>query len=226
MSQEDRIKKFTFLYEKAVHFLKEQYDSYKVVHTKTATFIGISVFIFPYILTQTNFTSISNSHYWIFLVLLIYLNGLRVYTKVLFPRNLYSGKKLSLVTNQFDKELINILKEEIVALEKAFQANQKIITKINQDFKSGTIQILVSILILCLVINLPILRQKPEFQTEDNSKSIDIMKKTDVIFKSGDPKEEVEGGNDQSLDSESVPSVDFDDLETFTKGEENDLETK
>ena len=154
MNDEDkRFQKFSKLYEKALLLINEQYDDYKTIHGKTATLISLSAFIFPLILSTSNFKDFSNCIIILLTIpILTYLLALILFSIILFPKQLKHGIKINKIEESFNKDLIDILKTEIIALKKAFELNKPIIAEQNRRLKISIRLTLFSIGFVCILM--------------------------------------------------------------------------
>jgi hypothetical protein len=154
MNDEDkRFQKFSKLYEKALLLINEQYDDYKTIHGKTATLISLSAFIFPLILSTSNFKEFSNCIIILLTIpILTYLLALILFSIILFPKQLKHGIKINKIEESFNKDLIDILKTEIIALKKAFELNKPIIAEQNRRLKISIRLTLFSIGFVCILM--------------------------------------------------------------------------
>lgn len=149
----ERYKKFNLLYEKSLRLIQEQYDSYKITHGKTSTLISLSAFIFPLILTLSNFKDYEISLiYLLSIPLTTYFVALILFCIILFPRDLKYGYLFNKIEEQFNQDSINYLKGEIMALKLAFEANAEVIKNQNRKFILAIILTMFSVSFLCIIV--------------------------------------------------------------------------
>lgn len=238
MNDEDkRYQKFYKLYEKALLLINEQYDDYKTIHGKTATLISLSAFIFPLILSTSNFKDFSNCVIVLLTIpILTYLLALILFSIILFPKQLKHGVKFDKIEESFDKDLIDILKIEIIALKKAFEMNKHIIEKQNKRLKLSIRLTLFSIGLVCILM---FIGQTVQGKNESNCNDIFIekaetfnnfksnnMKIKDSLFCAENDSTQNSSEHQDTNNQESRPSVSESDLESFTKLADDDFEKK
>lgn len=163
-----------------------------------------------------------------------YLIALIMFCFILFPKDLKYGLGFSNIEKQFKEKYLDILKKEIVAIKLAFETNKQIVNKQNLKFKISIGMTLFSIAFLCVII---FIGQIPKFSKSDNS-TIQIepidnfnflknkkMDTKDYFLCNGNGEQDNDSASQDSSE-ESVPDVSLDDLETFTKDDDNEFEEK
>lgn len=153
MDDAERYRKFNLLYEKSLRLIQEQYDSYKTIHGKTSTLISLSAFIFPLILTLSNFRDYETSLICLLLIPMIaYFAALVLFCIILYPKELKYGYMFNKIEKQFDENSIVYLKGEIMALKLAFESNSEKIRNQNKMFILAIILTMFSISFLCIIV--------------------------------------------------------------------------
>lgn len=237
MKENDRYQKFSLLHDKSIRLINEQYDDYKTIHGKTATLISLSVFIFPLILTTSNFKELNlNLILLLIIPVLTYLTALIFFSIILFPNELKHGIKFSKIEEHFNENCIDILKKEIVAYKKAFEINKSIIEKQNSRLKISIRLTLFSIGLLCVLLFVGQATNGQKDSGKINIKKVEQfynykfneMSTHDFFSENGNGKDDqsTDNNSNDSVSEESVPEISVDDLETFTKSEDNELEQK
>lgn len=233
MNDNERYLKFSTLYEKSLRLIDEQYDDYKIVHGKTTTLISLSAFIFPLILSTSNFATFNLSLTLLLIIpILTYLISLVLFSIILHPNKLKHGIKFSKIEESFNEDLIDVLKKEIIALKKAFELNKSIVEKQNARLKLSIILILFSIGFICIIVFIGH-AVKPEHETQNinieniNNYKVNKMKTEDYFPKNENDKNDRDTDvTEESSSQEAIPDVSASDLESFTKSDDEKNERK